>query len=89
MKKILYIAFVLSLMALLILYQDHVLAQERPPGTPGAPSGPREGRTAREMNPQVFGAPVRRRGDESIISYLIFAMFGGFIVYLAYKGQKR
>jgi len=78
MKKILFVGFALALTALLIFCQESALAQGSPPG----------GTKVGERYPQ-YGAPITRRGDESVISYLIFAAFGGFIVYLAYKGQKR
>ena len=87
MKNIL-LAIVAGIFLISIIFTaDDIFAQETAPETPGAYRAP----AAPTIVPrrQEIGTPVTAVGEESWISYVIFSILGGGIVFLAYKGQKR
>jgi len=46
-------------------------------------------RTARPYSPLPGRRPMADDQQSTMISYVIFAVFAGAILYLAYKGQKK
>jgi hypothetical protein len=87
MKKIRGIACALILAVLFIVCEGEFAFQTRHFDDFGAPLMAQPTETAGQR--YGWRQPVETRGTESVISYVIFGVFGGLIVFLSYRGQKN